>query len=326
MILSIPVLLGVTFITFVVAHVIVPNPVRAWVGLRTNPDIIKAYTERYHLNDPLWTQFFYYIYDLIRGDWGTSPVTGRPVLSELQNYFPATLELVLASVILSFLIGVPLGAIAAVRSNTKTDFSISTFYLVGVSSPPFLAALLLQFAFSYFLRVFPSVGEISPSIQPPQAITGMLVVDSLLTGNWPAFWSSLNSLVLPTLSLTFLVFGVFTRLARSSMLDVLSKDYIRAARAKGFTSYYVNIRHGLRTALIPPVTLLAVVVGQLLGGVVVIEYVFGWPGIGSYTVNAVATSNFPDVIGVTLIFAIGVVASNLAADILYAVLDPRIRV
>jgi peptide/nickel transport system permease protein len=325
-VLSIPVLFGVTLITFVMSHVIVPNPVRAWVGLKTNQQIIAAYTARYHLNDPLWLQYGYYFYDIVKGDWGISPTTGRPVLAEIQTYFPATLELVLAAAILSFLIGVPLGAIAAVRSNTKIDFSISTFYLIGVSSPPFVAALTFQLVFAYYIKLFPATGELSASIAPPQLITGMMVLDSLLTGDWPAFWSSLNSLVLPTLALTFLVFGLFTRLARSSMLDVLSKDYIRAAKAKGLNSYYVNIRHGLRTALIPPVTLLAVVVGQLLGGVVVIEYVFGWPGIGSYAVNAVETSNYPDVIGVTLLFAIGVVVSNLVADILYTVLDPRIRV
>jgi peptide/nickel transport system permease protein len=325
-IFSIFVLLGVTFVTFLIAHVIVPNPVRAWVGLHSNPDVVRSYTERYHLNDPLWEQYVYYMYNLVRGDWGISPTTGRSVLSELQAFFPATLELVLASIILSFVIGVPLGAIAAVRNNRKMDVGITEFYLIGLSSPPFVAALLLQFAFSYYFQIFPSVGEISPTISAPTTITGMFVVDSLLTGNLPAFLSSLQHIVLPTLALTFLTFGLFTRLTRSSMLDVLNKDYIRAATAKGLNSYYVNVRHGLRTALIPSVTLLAFIVGQLLGGVVVIEYAFGWPGLGSYTINAIATVNFPDIIGVTTVFAIGVVVSNLAADVLYAFLDPRIRI
>lgn len=319
-------MIGVTFITFIVAHAIIPNPVKAWIGLYSNPQIIQAYTQRYHLDDPLWIQYLYYMEGLFTGNWGISPTTGRPVLSEIADYFPATFELVMSSVVLSFIVGVPLGAIAALRNKTKMDLGIKSFYLLGVSSPPFLVALLLQFAFAYYFNLFPSVGEISPNIQPPKTITGMMVVDSLLTGNWPAFTSALDHLVLPTLALTILVFGLFTRLTRSAMLDVLNKDYVRTAKAKGLNQYYVDIRHALRTALIPSITILAVAVGQLLGGVVVIEYVFGWPGIGSYTVEAITTSNFPDIVGVTTIFAIGVVVSNMVADILYAVLDPRIRI
>ncbi|MEM3799400.1 MAG: ABC transporter permease [Thermoprotei archaeon] len=312
--------------SFVVSHAIVPNPVKAWVGLQSNPEIIQAYTLRYHLNDPLWEQYFYYVYDLATGNWGISPTTGRPVLQEIATYFPATLQLVLASVILSFIVGVPLGALAAVKSGSKVDYSIRSFYLLGVSSPPFLVALILQLVFSYYFNVFPSIGEISPSITPPKTITGMIVVDSLLERDWPSFWSSIHHLMLPTISLTILIFGLFGRLMRSSMLDVLGKDYIRAARAKGLGKTYVNLWHAMRTALIPPVTILAVAVGQLLGGALVIEYVFGIPGMGTYTVEAITTSNFPDIIGVTTIFALGVIISNLIADILYALLDPRIRI
>jgi ABC-type dipeptide/oligopeptide/nickel transport system permease component len=322
---SIPVILGVTFITFVVAHVIVPDPVKAWVGLYTNPTIIAAYTARYHLNDPIWLQFLYYIGGILTGNWGISPTTSRPVLSEIATYFPATVELISASVIISFVIGVPLGAVAAIRSNRKTDTGIRALYLTGISSPPFLAALVLQFVFAYFLNLLPSVGELSPNINPPHTITGMMVVDSLITANWPALSDSLYHLILPTLALTILIFGLFTRLTRSSMLEVLSKDYMRTARAKGLGNSYAMVRHGLRTALIPPVTILAVAIGQLLGGAVVIEYVFAWPGIGTYTVEAIQTSNFPDLVGVTLIFALGIVVANMVADILYAVLDPRIR-
>lgn len=325
LLLSIPVIIGVAFITFLVAHVIVPDPVRAWVGLYTNPQIIASYTARYHLNDPLWLQFLYYIAGIATGNWGVSPTTSRPVLSEIETYFPATLELVLAAVVLSFVIGVPLGAIAAVRNKKKTDLGIRGLYLTGVSSPPFLAALILQFLFAYFLKILPPIGEISPSISPPKTITGMMVIDSLLAGNLRAFSDTLDHLLLPTMALTILVFGLFTRLSRSSMLEVLGKDYIRTARAKGLGNSYSMVRHGLRTALIPPVTILAVAVGQLLGGALVIENVFGWPGIGLYTVEAIQSSNFPDIVGVTLIFALGVVLSNLIADVAYAVLDPRIR-
>jgi len=310
---SIPVLLLVTLISFIVSHAIVPNPVKAWVGFRSNPQIIEEYTLRYHLNDPLWEQYFYYVYDLATGNWGISPTTGRPVLQEIATYFPATLQLVISSVILSFVVGVPLGAIAAIKKG-KTDYSIRMFYLIGISSPPFLVALILQLILSYYFNLLPSIGEISPTISPPKTITGMIVLDSLLTRDWPAFWSSIHHLILPTISLTILIFGLFGRLMRSSMLEVLGKDYIRAARAKGLSKAYVNIRHAMRTALIPPVTVLAVAVGQLLGGVVVIEYVFGIPGMGTYTVEAITTSNFPDIIGVTTIFALGVILSNLVAD------------
>jgi ABC-type dipeptide/oligopeptide/nickel transport system permease component len=325
LLLSIPVIIGVAFITFVVAHVIVPNPAKAWIGLYTNPELIAAYTARYHLNDPIWLQFFYYIAGIATGNWGISPTTSRPVLTEIETYFPATLELVLASVFLSFIVGVPLGAIAAVRNKKKTDLGIRALYLTGVSSPPFLAALILQFLFAYFLKILPPIGQISAAITPPKTVTGMAVVDSILAGNVPAFVDSLDHLLLPTIALTILVFGLFTRLSRSSMLEVLGKDYMRTARAKGLSNNYSIVRHGLRTALIPPVTILAVAVGQLLGGALVIENVFGWPGIGLYTVEAIQTSNFPDIVGVTLIFALGVVLSNLIADVAYAILDPRIR-
>lgn len=323
---SIPVLIGVTFITFFVSHVIVGDPVRAWIGFYTNQEIINAYTVRYHLNDPLWQQYLFYMRDLVTGNWGISPITGREVLAEIETYFPATVELVIAAVLLSFLVGVSLGTIAALRNNTKTDFAITTLYLGALNSPSFVSGLLLQFVFAYYFALLPSVGIISATITIPRTITGFIVMDSLLTANWPAFWSSLDHLVLPTIALATIVFGSFTRLTRSAMLEVQNKDYMRAARAKGLNRYYVNVRHGLRTALIPPVTSLAIVTARLLGGAVVIEYIFGWPGIGTYLVTAILNSNFPDIIGVTTIFALGVILSNLVADILYAVLDPRVRI
>jgi len=326
---SIPVVIGAIFITFIVSRVLVPDPVRAWIDLPFSgpgaDEVIQLYTIRYHFNLPLWQQFLYYLFDTLTGNWGISPTTGRPVLAEIGAYFPPTLELVLVATIISFVVGVPLGALAAVRNKTKIGTSVSTLYLAGLSSPPFLVALLCQFVLSYAFAIFPSVGEISPTIAPPQTITGMMVVDAALEGNWPAFWSTLDHMVLPALSLALLLFGLFARLTRSSMLDILNKDYMRTEKAKGLGSFYVNLVHGLRNALIPPVTILAVTFAQSLGGLLIIEYVFSWPGIGAYAVTAIMNDNFPDIIGVTLIFAIGVVASNFVADLLYRILDPRIE-
>jgi peptide/nickel transport system permease protein len=322
---SIPVVIGVTFITFLVAHVIVPDPVRAWVGEYSNPELIAAYTLRYHLNDPIWLQYLYYMYDIGTLNFGLSTATGTPVIQQIEVYFPETVELVGTAIVISFILGVTLGAISAVRSDTKLDFGIRALYLAGLNTPAFLAGLLLQFLFCFYFRALPSTGVISAGVSLPPPITHMMVVDSLLAQNWPAFWSSLQHLILPASALAFVQFGFFARITRSSMLDVLSKDYMRAARARGLSAYYVNVRHGLRTAFITPVTALSLAIAFSLGGAVIVEYIFGWPGIGTYTVTAIGNEDFPQIMAVVTIFALGVVAANLVADILYAVLDPRLR-
>jgi len=184
LLLIIPILLGTTFITFVISRVTVPDPARTWAGPRASAAAIAALTIRFHLKDPLYVQYFYYIRDLASGNWGVSPTSGRPVLYDLQIYFPATAELAIAAIIITILIGIPLGVIAALYQNKKIDHSIRVIYLAGFSSPPFFVALLFLFVFSYYFNVFPTNGELSSSLIPPARHTGMFIVDSLITGNW----------------------------------------------------------------------------------------------------------------------------------------------
>jgi peptide/nickel transport system permease protein len=264
--------------------------------------------------------------NLVTGNWGVVPSSGRPVLNDVQFFFPATIELALASIIITILIGIPLGVLAARYHNRNVDHSIRFFYLAGYSSPPFFVALVALFIFGYVGKIFPTQGELSPSLAAPARITGMYLVDSLVTGNWPVFQDAAWHIILPAAALSLTYFGVVTRVTRASMLEVIQKDFIRAAYAKGLTGRTVIFKHALRNALIPTTTVLGLLLGALLGGTVVIETIFQWPGIGYYAVQSIVSYDFPAVIGTTLIFTLAVVIANLIADILYAVLDPRIKI
>jgi len=316
---------GVTFITFFISRVAVPNPARAWAGLKASPETVEAYAIRYHLKEPLYIQYFYYISDLLRGDWGISPVNGQPVLEEIMKYFPATIELSIVSIILAIVIGIPLGAIAAAKQDKIEDHLIRLFALGTYSVPPFLMALVLQLVVFYHLKLLPSGGRLSPLIDPPQHITGLYILDSLLTMNWPALVSSIEHIILPALTLALMVFGVLTRLVRSSMLEILRLDYIRTARSKGLDERTVIFKHALRNALMSAVTITALIFAWMLSGAVVVEYIFNWPGIGRYAVQSILSLDLPSTMGVTILYALTVTILNLIADITYAFLDPRVK-
>lgn len=318
-------IIGVTFITFLFSHVMAPDPARLWAGRRANASRIHEIIILYHLNQPVYIQYWYYLKGIFTGNLGYDPTTGAPILPQILGYFPATLELVLASILIMIVVGIPLGAVAASRSGKATDHVVRAFYLSGWATPSFLGALVLVFIFSDYLRVLPTLGIISPFVQQPRTITGMPVVDSLLEGNIPAFVSSIEHLILPATSLAFLNFGIATRMTRASMLEVFPLDYVKTARSKGLSEFIVVYKHALRNALISTVTVLALLTGSLLSGDVVVEDIFGWPGIGKYAFTAVRSENFPAIIAVTVVFSIGVIVANLVADVLYAVLDPKVE-
>jgi ABC-type dipeptide/oligopeptide/nickel transport system permease component len=326
LLLTIPVILGVTFFTFLISFVFVPNVATTWLGLRSTPAARAALAAEFHLNDPIWVQYYYYMSNLIHGNWGTIPGSGQPILYSIELFFPATVELALASIVITIIIGIPLGVLAARYHNTKGDHSIRFLYLAGYSSPPFLVALLTLLVFGYIFKLFPTQGELTVGLSPPARITGMYVVDSILTANWRVFENAVWHLILPAAALSLTYFGVVAKITRASMLEIMQKDFIRAAYAKGLRARTVIFKHALRNALIPTVTILGLLLGGLLGGTVVIEQIFQWPGIGLFATQAVENYDFPAVIGTTLIFTLAVVAGNLIADILYAVLDPRIKV
>ena len=320
------VLLGVSVIAFTVSRVAVPDPTRAWAGPRASQATIDALIVKFHLHDPIYVQFYYYLSGLLHGDWGFDPSTGQPVLSSILLYLPATIELTTAALLVVIAVGIPLGVAAATHRNKVQDHISRVAALTGVASPPFVVALLLQLVFFYYLRIFPdSGGRISPLIQAPARITGFLILDSILRGNAPAFLSAVQHIIMPAIALGFLNLGLMSRLVRASMLESLASDYVRTAKAKGVQKMIVVYKHALRNALIQPVTVLSVYVAYMLGGSIVIESIFDWPGLGYYAAQAVFNFDLPAVMGVTLIFAVGVVVVNLAADILYALLDPRIR-
>jgi len=320
-----PVILGVTFITFLLSRVFVPDPARAWAGIHASAVAVASYTARYHLNDPLYVQYFYYMRGLFTGDWGVSATTGRLVINDISFFFPASIELALAALVLTIILGIPLGAIAAMYHERKLDHSIRLFYLGGFSSPPFFVAIVLLLIFGFTFQIFPTRGELTTTLVPPTRITGMYIVDSLLTGNWVDFKDSLMHIILPAAALALTYFGVVTRVTRASMLEVLQKDFIRASYAIGLTKRTVVFRHALRNALIPTTTVIGLALGALLGGTIVIETIFEWPGIGYYSTQAILNYDFPAIMGVTVLFTLSVVIANLVADVLYAFLDPRIH-
>lgn len=326
LLLLIPVIFGVTFISFLLSRVFVPDPARAWAGLHASAVEVASYTKRYHLDAPLYVQYFYYMKGLFTGDWGVSATSGRLVINDIKFFFPATVELAIAALLITVILGIPLGALAAMYHERKLDHSIRVFYLAGFSSPPFFVAVILLLVFGFVFQIFPTRGELSTNLVAPTRITGMYIVDSLLTGNWIDFRDSVLHIILPATALALTYFGVITRVTRASMLEVLQKDFIRSSYAIGLARRTVVFKHALRNALIPTTTVIGLALGALLGGTIVIETIFEWPGIGYYATQAILNYDFPAIMGVTVLFTLGVVIANLAADILYAFLDPRIQI
>lgn len=302
----------------------VPNPARAWAGLITDQAVINQLIADYHLNAPLYMQYFYYMQGILTGNWGISPNTKLPVLFEIESYFPATLELVIVASIISIIFGTLFGIYAAVRHDTVGDHVIRVTYLSGIATPPFLAALVASIIFTRIIPILPSGGQLSPGLTPPH-ITGLVLVDTLITGKFNMFANALYHIILPATVLAFLGFGIGARVLRASMLESLNQDYVRTARSKGLDERSIIWKHAFRNSLTAATTVLALSVSALLGGTLVVEYIFSWPGIGSFAVNSILNYDFPSVIGTTLVYAIGVVAANIVADILYTYLDPRVR-
>jgi len=262
---------------------------------------------------------------LVTGDWGVSATSGRLVINDIGFFFPATIELALAALVITVVLGIPLGVLASVYHERKLDHSIRLFYLGGFSSPPFFVAVILLLLFGFIFQIFPTRGELSTSLIPPTRITGMYIVDSLITRNWVDFGDSIMHIILPATALALTYFGIITRVTRASMLDVLQKDFIRSSYAIGLSRRTVVFKHALRNALIPTTTVIGLALGALLGGTIVIETIFEWPGIGYYSTQAILNYDFPAIMGVTVLFTLGVVLANLASDVLYAFLDPRIQ-
>jgi len=317
--------LAVTVLVFVVSNLIPGDPARLMAGPNAPAEVVQSIREDLGLNDPLYIRYFRFVTRLLHGNLGISIRTQRPVLKDLMSRFPATLELTLIALSLSFIGGTLLGVLTAVRQGSWLDHGARLFAISGVAMPSFWLGILLQLVFSFKLGLLPSSGRIGLSVAPPKSITGLYVFDSLVTGNWTALKSSLLHLVMPTVVLSWGTLALVSRTTRSSMLEVISLDYIRTARSKGCAEQVVIFKHALRNALIPVVTIGGMTLANFLGGTVLIETVFTWPGMGLYVVQSVFSMDFPAVMGFTILATFIVQVMNLLVDSLYAVLDPRIQ-
>lgn len=319
------VVFGVTLITFAISHLIPGDPARLVAGDRASDEVVASMRAQMGLDRPLPEQYWRYLQGTAHGDLGTSLRTGRPVADDLAVFFPATIELALVALVVAVLMGVPLGVVSAVFRDRPVDHLVRTLAVTGISTPAFWLGLLLVMVFYGTLGVLPSGGRIDPNIAAPAHVSGLFLVDSLLAGDGAAFASTLKHLLLPAFTLGFVHLGVVARQIRSALLDELQQDYVRTARANGLARFRVIVGHALPNALIPSVTVLGLALGDLLYGAVLTETVFAWPGMGAYVVNSIQALDFPAVMGFAFVVSFAYVLVNLAVDLAYLLIDPRIR-
>jgi len=320
----VPVLLGVTLVVFIAIHLIPGDPAQVLLGDRATPERLAEVRKEMGLDRPLYVQFGLFLKNAVQGNFGRSFVTKLPVGQEVAAALPTTLELALVGMFFAVLIALPVGVISATRQYSWFDTGSMTLMLLGVSMPVFWTGLLLMLGFGVKIPWFPLGGIISDRITLDR-VTGMYMLDGLITGNIPAFLSALQHLILPGITLGLIPLAVIARQTRSSMLEVLSQDYVRTARAKGLKTVKVNYKHALRNALIPVVTVVGLQMGSLLSGAVITETVFARPGMGRLAVQSIYGRDYPLVQGVVLLGAVAIVIVNLLVDILYAFVDPRIH-
>ena len=320
-------LIGVATLVFILTKLIPGDPVTANLSQRalSDPEIVAAYKLRYGLDKPLITQYLYYMRNLIQLDLGTSIRTGNGVLAELGRCFPATIELALWSIVIASVLGVFFGIISAIKRNSVIDQVVRAISVTGVSVPSFWLALLVLFFFYYKLHLMPGPGRLGTGFTPPVTVTGLYVIDALLEGDLPKTVDAIRHLILPSCVLAAFTMGLITRTTRSNLLDVMSTDYIRTARAKGLSRSRLIVRHALGNALIPVLTVIGLGLGNLLGGMVLVETIFNWPGVGQFAYQSVMSADFPAIIGVALLIALNYMVINTVVDILYGVIDPRVR-
>ena len=323
--LMIPTMLGLVLLTFIVSKVVPADPAKLAAGPRATAAMVEQIRQEWGLDQPLYIQFVKYLGNLLQGDWGRSIVSQRPVLDDVRLYFPATLELVIASEVLAIVIGIPLGVIAAVKVNRWPDQLVRIFAVSAGSLPRFWFAILLQLTVAVGLGLLPLNGRLPPLALPPDRVTGMYTIDSLLAGDFEMFWTALRHLALPTFVQAVGSMAIVVRTVRGDVLEAINRDYVRTARAKGLSELKILRSHVLRNAFIPTLTMIGLSFGFSIGGSVLVETIFDWPGIGLYAVTAVSNLDFEPVMGVTILTGVLFIVINLIVDLLYGVLDPRIR-
>ncbi|WOH52785.1 ABC transporter permease [Bradyrhizobium sp. sBnM-33] len=317
---------GVSVICFTLTYLLPGNPAMVKAGPFATPEHLAEMEHQMGLDRPFPEQYYRYVSGIFKGDLGESASTGRPVSQDFLQRLPATLELNLASLLIAIVIGLPLGVLSAVHRDTLVDHIGRVVGIMGVAMPSFLTGLLFVYLFFYVLDLAPSpLGRLGSGIEPPAHLTGLYVIDSLMTGNWTTLRSSLHQLMLPAATLGLSAIAPVARMVRSTMLEILESDYIKAAWAAGLPRRTVIYRDALRNALIPVITISGIVFGFLMAGNAVVESVFSWPGIGNYAVTALLTKDSAPIQSFILFVAVTCVMVNLAVDIAYGLIDPRIR-
>lgn len=324
LLLLIPVLLGMVIIVFSLIHAIPGDPARTILGQLATKEAVADLTKQLGLDKPLFVQFFDYIKDLLTGNLGTSLKTQSPISEEIWPYFGATVELAVAAMIIAIIIGVNAGIISAWFQNSWFDYIVMLIALIGVSMPIFWLGLMEQYVFSIKLDMLPTTGR-DDIRNPVEAITHLYLLDTLLQGRFDQFIDVIKHLILPSLALATIPMAIIARITRSSMLEVMRSDYIRTARAKGMKMFWVVYKHSLKNAFIPVLTIIGLQTGLLLGGAILTETIFGWPGMGTYIYEAIEFRDYPVIQSGILILALVFVLINLIVDLLYAAIDPRIK-
>jgi peptide/nickel transport system permease protein len=323
---SILILLGITIISFLLTQAVPGDPALANLGQRATQEQIDNYHRVHGLDDPLPVQYGNYLVRLLQGDLGASQITKNAVLKDLSAFVPATLELALMAVVIAAVLGVGFGLVAALYRDRWPDYALRVVSLSGISVPVFWLALVLLYVFFFMFSLLPGGGRLDPSLIPPDTITGMYTLDALLRGQWTVFVDAFKHLILPSFVLAAPSIGLLTRYTRSAVLEVVDQDYIRSARAQGLPARQVIFNYTLRAALPTVITLIGLLFANILTGAVLIENIFAWPGLGRYGFKAATTLDLPAIMGVSLFVAFVYLVINLVVDLLYGVLDPRIRV
>jgi peptide/nickel transport system permease protein len=326
-ILLVIVMLGVSLFTFIISHSVPGDPLVAHLGQQamSDPEIVETYKVKWGLDKPLPVQYFDYVKNMLHGDMGISIASKRPVIDDLARYFPATFELATMATIMAAVIGLFLGVISARKYNKIPDHLARAISIIGISMPAFWLSLLLLNLLYLKAGIFPGSGKLSLNFSSVDVKTGFLIIDSITQGNRKMLFDALHHMILPAFVLAASTMGIITRTVRSSMLDVMGQDYLRTARAKGLSESVVINKHALRNALIPTITMFGLSYGNLLGGTVVVETIFSYPGLGWYAYNSAISLDFPAIMGVTFVVAFITALMNLLVDITYSLIDPRIR-
>jgi peptide/nickel transport system permease protein len=325
LLLLIPILLGLTLLIFIFIHLLPGDPARTILGERATPENYARVREALGLDRPLPEQYVSYMAGLLQGDLGRSFITNRDVMSDFWLRFPATIELAVAAMIFAIALGIPLGMLTAKRRGSWVDQFGTILALLGISIPIFFLGLMLKYVFAIEFPILPAEGRIDLAAARFPRVTNFMTIDALLAGNFQGFIDALRHLVLPAIALGTIPLAIIMRITRASVVDVLSEDYVRTARAKGLREGLIDNRHVLRNALLPVMTVIGLQTGLLLGGAILTETIFAWPGVGRWIYEAVTTRDYQIIQSGVLLLALMFVLVNLLVDVSYALLNPRIR-